>query len=74
MTFGPAASAQPSQTCEFAVAGWLATQVELRDARRDYDACTEARTRACTAEQGRVRLLRERLRLVRNYLDSYCRR
>jgi hypothetical protein len=71
---GSAAAAQSTRTCEFAVAGWFTTQIELREARAAYRDCSQARTRACTAEQGRVQLLEQRLRLMRNYIDGYCRR
>jgi hypothetical protein len=68
------AAAQSSQTCEFTVAGWLATQVELREARTAYRACAREHRTACTAEQGRVQALEQQLRLLRNYIDGYCRR
>ena len=71
---GSAAAAQTTHTCEFAVAGWFTTQIELREARAAYRDCLRARIRACTAEQGRVQLLEQRLRLIRNYIDGYCRR
>ena len=70
----PAAPAQSTQTCEFALAGWIGTQVELQQARGDYRACAREHRTACTAEQGRIRLLEERLKLLRNYVDGYCRR
>lgn len=69
----PVAGAQ-SSTCEFAAAGWISTQMELRDARRAYRACIREGRTSCTAEQGRVRLLEQRLKLLRNYLDGYCAR
>ena len=69
-----AGAGQVSHTCEFALAGWLGTQIELREGRAAYQACLKARVVACTAEQGRVRLLEERLRLLRGYVDRYCRR
>lgn len=70
----PRAGAQSSLTCEFAIGGWLSTQVELQEARSAYRACRrEART-ACTAEQGRIQTLEQRVRLLRNYIDGYCRR
>ena len=31
----PAASAQSSHTCEFAAAGWIALQIDLREAQAD---------------------------------------
>lgn len=68
------AAAQSTRTCEFAVAGWLTTQVERREARAAYRDCIRAGARACTAEQGRVQLLEQRLRLMRTYIDGYCRR
>lgn len=68
------AGAQTSRTCEYAVAGWFATQLDLGEARTAYRACTRARASACTAEQGRVRTLEQQLRLLRQYLDGYCRR
>ncbi|HET9427007.1 MAG TPA: hypothetical protein VFO69_01465 [Allosphingosinicella sp.] len=68
------AAGQSSQTCEFALLGWISTQLELREARRAQRACTDEQRTACTAEQGRVRALELRLRLLRNYVDGYCRR
>ena len=65
---------QSSQTCEFALAGWLSAQVELQEARSAYRACRRAARSACTAEQGRVQAVEQRLRLLRNYVDGYCRR
>ena len=70
----PSANAQSSHTCEFALAGWVGTQLELGEARAAYGNCVRARTVSCTAEQGRIRLLEQRLRLLRNYIDGYCRR
>ena len=69
-----APAAAQSQTCEFALAGWLVTQVELRDARNAYRECRRATRSACTAEQGRIQTLEQRLRLTRQYIDGYCRR
>lgn len=68
------ATTPTSHTCEFALAGWVTTRVELSEARNAHQRCVEARVTACTAEQGRVRLLEERLRLIRNYVEGYCRR
>ena len=68
------ASAQSSTTCEFALVGWVSTQVELQEARRQYETCTRAHRTACTAESGRVQSLEQRLKLLRNYVDGYCRR
>jgi hypothetical protein len=65
---------QASLTCEFAVAGWISTELELGEARGAYRACRRARQSACTAEQGRVRSLEQQLRLLRNYVNGYCRR
>jgi hypothetical protein len=65
---------QASLTCEFAVAGWAATQVELAEARSAYRTCRREHQSACTAEQGRVRTLEQRLTLMRNYVNGYCRR
>jgi hypothetical protein len=65
---------QASLTCEFALAGWIATEVDLGEARRAYRDCRRARQSACTAEQGRVQALEQQLRLLRNYVDGYCRR
>ena len=70
----PAANAQSSHTCEFALAGWIASQMELGEARAAYRDCIRARNSACTAEQGRIRTTEQRLRLLRNYIDGYCRR
>src|SRR5690349_9974654 len=67
-------AAAQSSTCQFAFAGWISTQLELREARSAHRACRrEART-ACTAQQGRIHDLEQRLRLLRNYVDGYCRR
>lgn len=66
--------AQSSQACEFALAGGLGTQVELQEARGAYRECRREARSACTAEQGRVQSLEQRLRLLRNYIDGYCRR
>ena len=66
--------AQSSQTCEFTLAGWLGTQVELQEARGAYRECRREARSACTAEQGRVQSLEQHLRLLRNYIDGYCRR
>ena len=63
-----------SLTCEYAVAGWVSTEIELGEARSAYRACRRARQSACTAEQGRVRSLEQQLRLLRNYVNGYCRR
>lgn len=70
----PPAGGQASHTCEFAVSGWVATQLELAEARSAYRDCRRGRQSACTAEQGRIRALEDRLRLLRNYVDGYCRR
>ena len=74
LLFASSAAAQSSRTCEFALAGWIGTQLELQEARSAYQACTRAHRTACTAEQGRVRSLEQRLKLLRNYVDGYCRR
>lgn len=74
LAWSGAAAAQSSQTCEFALAGWVSTQLELQEARTAYRACRREHRTACTAEQGRVRTLEQRLRLMRNYIDGYCRR
>jgi hypothetical protein len=75
-TGAPAAppGAQTSLTCEFALSGWVLTQLELAEARSAERACRRARSSACTAEQGRVVSLEQRLRLLRNYVNGYCRR
>ena len=75
-TASPAAppGGEASLTCEFALAGWIATEVELGEARSAYRACRRARHSACTAEQGRVQSLEQQLRLLRNYVNGYCRR
>ena len=75
-TAAPAAppGGQASLTCEYAVAGWISTEIELGQARSAYRACRQARQSACTAEQGRVHALEQQLRLLRNYVDGYCRR
>lgn len=65
---------QASLTCEYALAGWIATEIDLGEARRAYRECRRARQSACTAEQGRVQALEQQLRLLRNYVDGYCRR
>jgi hypothetical protein len=65
---------QASLTCEFALAGWISTELELGEARGAYRACRRARQSACTAEQGRVQALEQQLRLLRNYVNGYCRR
>ena len=65
---------QASLTCEFALAGWISTELELGEARGAYRACRRARQSACTTEQGRVRSLEQQLRLLRNYVNGYCRR
>lgn len=70
----PPSAGQASLTCEFALAGWIATEVELGEARSAYRACRRARQSACTAEQGRVQALDQQLRLLRNYVNGYCRR
>ena len=44
LALGAAAAAQPSHTCEFALTGWLGTEVELEEARAAYPSCIEART------------------------------
>jgi hypothetical protein len=71
---GTVPGGQASLTCEFAIAGWAATQIELAEARGAYRACRREHQSACTAEQGRVRMLEQRLRLMRNYVNGYCRR
>jgi hypothetical protein len=67
-------AAAPAQTCDFAIAGWIATRVELQEARSAYQACLRAHRTSCTAEEGRVRDLEQRLRLLNNYVEGYCRR
>ncbi|HEX6260228.1 MAG TPA: hypothetical protein VFZ51_06210 [Woeseiaceae bacterium] len=70
----PLLAAPSSRICEFAVAGWVATRLELQEARDAYRACLRARRAACTAEQERIQTLDHQLRLLRNYVDGYCRR
>ena len=65
---------QASLTCEFAVSGWIATQLELAEARRAYRDCRRAGQSACTTEQARIQSLEQRLSLLRNYVNGYCRR
>lgn len=74
LLLAPPVAAQSSQTCEFALAGWVSTQLELQEARIDYRACRREHRNACTAEQGRIQSLEQRLRLLRNHIDGYCRR
>jgi hypothetical protein len=69
-----AAHAQASRTCEFALAAWVATRLELQEAREARRLCGDARFHACTSEEGRVRNLEQRLVLVRQYIEGYCRR
>jgi hypothetical protein len=67
-----AVAAGPSRSCEFALDGRLSTQMELEEAQAAFLACKEERKTACKAARGRVRMLEQRLRLLRNYLDRHC--
>lgn len=68
-----AVAAGPSRSCEFALDGRLNTQMELEEAQAAYLACREERKAPCKAARGRVRMLEQRLRLFRSYLDRHCR-
>ena len=70
---GALASA-PSRTCDFALSGWLGAQAELEEAQVAYLECREARKSRCRAARGRVRMLEQRVKLLRNYVDRHCRR
>jgi hypothetical protein len=61
------------RTCELALDGRLSTQMELEEAQAAFLACKEERKTACKAARGRVRMLEQRLRLLRSYLDRHCR-
>lgn len=68
------AFAQATAACEYALAGWAATRLELAEARAALRACRREGRTACTAEQGRVQAAEQQLRLLRQYVDGYCRR
>lgn len=68
-----ALAAGPSRTCEYALDGRLSTQIELEEAQAAFLSCREERKAACKAARARVRMLEQRLRLLRNYLDRHCR-
>ena len=70
----PAAEAQSSPVCEFAVATIAATQLDLGSARRRYRECAKSGGASCKVELARVRDLQHRLKLARSYLDRYCMR
>ena len=70
----PPSGAPASQTSEFAVLGWVAVQVELAEAREALRGCLRDRRAACTSHQGRVGLLEQQLRLLRNFVNMYCSR
>ena len=74
LTVGPAVQAQSSPVCEFAVATVAATQLELSSARKSHRDCSRNGRNSCKVELARVRDLRQRLQLARNYLDRYCMR
>lgn len=74
LAFSGAVAADHDRTCDFALDGWLVAQVELEEARTAFLACREERKAACKAERGRVRMLEQRVRLLRNYVDRHCRR
>ena len=69
-----AVAADHVRTCDFALAGWLSTQGELEEAQAAFRMCREERKAACKVERGRVRMLEQRVRLLRNYVDRHCRR
>ena len=69
-----AVASDHGRTCDFALDGWLVAQVELEEAQAAFLACREERKAACKAERGRARMLEQRVRLLRNYVDRHCRR
>lgn len=72
--FAAAAGAQPSSVCQFAVATVAATEIELQEANKALRRCERLGRTSCAAEWGRIRDLRQRLKLSRNYLESRCTR
>ena len=72
--FAGAAGAQPSSVCQFAVATVFATEIELQEASKALRRGERLGRTSCAAERGRIRDLRQRLRLSRNYLESRCTR
>lgn len=73
LAFSGAVASDHDRTCDFALDGWLVAQVELEEAQAALLACKE-RNAACKVERGRVRMLEQRVRLLRNYVDRHCRR
>lgn len=74
LAFSGAVASDHGRTCDFALDGWLVAQVELEQARTAFLACKEERKAACKVERARVRMLDQRVRLLRNYVDRHCRR
>lgn len=72
--FAAAAGAQPSSACQFAVATVVATEIELQEANKALRRCERNGGASCVAERGRIRDLRQRLKLSRNHLESFCMR
>jgi hypothetical protein len=69
-----AVAADHDRNCDFALDGWLVAQMELEEAQTAFLACKEERKAGCKVERGRVRMLEQRVRLLRNYVDRHCRR
>jgi hypothetical protein len=70
----PPGGAQSSLTCDYAVAAWAMTQIELAEARANLRACRRERRTACTAQQGQLTAIEQRVVLLRNYIEGYCSR
>lgn len=74
LAWSGAVAADHGRTCDSALAGWLSAQTELEGVQAEFLACREERKAACKAERARVRMLEQRVRLLRNYVDRHCRR
>lgn len=70
----PAAQPQPSATCQFAIGGWVETQMEIQDARRALRDCQRDGHASCSAEDAQIRALEQRAKLLRRYVERYCSR
>jgi hypothetical protein len=70
----PLTCAPPTHTCAYAMLALAAIQIDLAEARRMQSDCIRERRTACTSAQGRVQMLEQQARLVRNYVDVYCAR
>lgn len=70
----PPLRAQPSASCQFAVTAYVATRVELESARKAQRRCRAEGLSACQVESARIRDLRQRLKMARDYIDLHCAR